>query len=79
MRTLVLTAALALAFGQPAIAQTAMEKMRKADQQKAASKNPQRKASALEKKGRAICDRQANEKKLRGNERRRFMDNCGKG
>ena len=79
MRNLIFTAILALAFGQPAIAQTALEKMQKADRQKASPKKAQAKATPMQKKVREICTRQANEKKLRGNDRRRFMDSCGKG
>jgi hypothetical protein len=83
MRNLIFVTVLALAFGQPAIAQTALEKMQqktqKADQQKARDKKAQRKASPMEKKKREICNRQANEKKLRGDDRRRFVESCVKG
>jgi hypothetical protein len=79
MRNLVLTAVLALAFGQPAIAQTALDKMRKADQQKAQPNKAQGKMSAREKKKRDTCNRQADQKKVRATDRPRFVENCVKG
>ena len=86
MLKLVAVACVALAFATQAAAQNVIQKAQKAEQQKAQEKQAQEKQAAAKKnpeaphmkKARANCTAKADGQKLKGDARKRYMDDCVK-